>query len=206
MQRSFTIGRFRRRRDHIVRSASRLAATFTAALILGSVATPRVVAQAAKPTEYDVKAAYLINFGKFVHDSEEQESRPSFDICILGRDAFGQSLNALASNETIDHLPVRVLHPDVTEAKSCGIVFISSLEGENIREDLVLLGNADVLTVSDASDFLERGGMIQFLLVQNHVRFAVNLDAVNRAHLVLSSELLRVAFYVTGKPPIGGKP
>jgi hypothetical protein len=48
--------------------------------------------------------------------------------------------------------------------------------------------------------------MIQFLLIQNHVRFAVNLNAVNHAHLVLSSELLRVASSVTGKPPSGGLP
>ena len=206
MQRSFTTGRFRRRRDHISWSGGRLASAFTAALLLAGIALPRVEAQAAKPTEYDVKAAYLINFGKFVRVSGLQEPHPSFDICVLGRDSFGQSLDALASNEAIDHLPVRVLHPDVTGAKSCRVVFISSLEGENIREDLALLGNAGVLTVSDASDFLERGGMIQFVLIQNHVRFAVNLDAVSRGHLVLSSELLRVASYVTGKRPAGGTP
>jgi hypothetical protein len=43
--------------------------------------------------------------------------------------------------------------------------------------------------------------MIQFVMVENHVRFAVNLDALNRAHLVLSSELLRVASSIGGKPP-----
>jgi hypothetical protein len=43
--------------------------------------------------------------------------------------------------------------------------------------------------------------MIQFMTQQDHVRFAVNLDAVDRTHLVLSSELLRVALSVTGRPP-----
>jgi hypothetical protein len=91
--------------------------------------------------------------------------------------------------------------PDVTAANPCAIVFISSYEQENIREDLAILAGMDVLTVSDVPDFLKRGGMIQFVMVENHVRFAVNLDALNRAHLVLSSELLRVASSIGGKPP-----
>jgi hypothetical protein len=75
-----------------------------------------------------------------------------------------------------------------------------------MQADLAALGKVDVLTVSDAPDFLKEGGMVQFVVVDNHVRFAVNLDAVNRTHLVLSSELLRVASAVTGKPPAEGLP
>jgi hypothetical protein len=120
---------------------------------------------------------------------------------------MGHALDTLAANESIDHLPVHVRRlSDVTEAKTCAIAFISSFEGDHIREDLAILGDSGVLTVSDAAEFLQRGGMIQFVQVSNHVRFAVNLDAVNRAHLVLSSELLRVASSVTGKPPTGGLP
>ena len=160
-----------------------------------------------KPSEYDVKAAYLLNFGRFVRSSGPQSSRTSFDICILGRDPMGSSIDSLASNESIDHLPIHIQRlPDVTEAKTCAVLFISSFEGDRIREDLAILSNAEVLTVSDAPEFLERGGMIQFVLVSDHVRFAVNLDAVSRAHLALSSELLRVASTVTGKPSPGGQP
>lgn len=159
-----------------------------------------------KPTEYDVKAAYLLNFGRFVRSTGPRAARASFDICILGRDPMGQTIDALAVNESIANLPVHIRRlPDVTEAKTCAILFVSSFESERLREDFAILGNADVLTVSDAPDFLEHGGMIQFVLVSNHVRFAINLDAVSRAHLELSSELLRVAASVSGKPPTGGR-
>jgi hypothetical protein len=181
--------------------------TAAAALLLLRLATPAALAQPPKPSEYDVKAAYLLNFGKFIRSSGTSPRRSSFDICILGRDPMGSSLDALAANTTVGNLPVHVNHsPDVTSAKSCAIVFISSSEGDRLREDLAILGNTDILTVSDASDFLQHGGMIQFVLISNHVRFAVNLDAVNRAHLVLSSELLRVASSVSGKPPTGELP
>lgn len=156
-----------------------------------------------KPTEYDVKAAYLFNFGKFLRfDSIAPQQRGStFDICILGRDPIGHTLDQIAANESIDRRPVRVLRvADVTDGRRCQVLFISAYEADNIREDLAILSGADVLTVSDAPGFLDQGGMIQFVLESDHVRFAVNLDAVSRTHLVLSSELLRVAASIKGKP------
>jgi hypothetical protein len=194
-------------RPHRSWAARKLACVLIFAHLFGPVSSLPVLAQPPRPSEYDVKAAYLINFGKFVRFSESQPPRSSFDICVLGRDSMGSTLEALASNQTIESHPIRIRHiPDIVEAKSCRILFISPFEGDRIHEDLAILSDSSILTVSDASDFLERGGMIQFVLIQNHVRFAINLDAVNRAHLVLSSELLRVASFVTGKPPTGGLP
>lgn len=179
----------------------------TASLLLAGVPAATPAAPPSKPNEYDVKAAYLLNFGRFVRFTKPSGSRSSFDICTLGHDDIGPSLDAIASNTTIDNLPVHVAHlADISSAKSCAIVFIGSTESDRIREDLAILGSADVLTVSDTRDFLQSGGMIQFVMLSNHVRFAVNLDAVSRTHLVLSSELLRVASSISGKPPTGELP
>jgi hypothetical protein len=183
------------------------ARALTASLLLARIPAATPAVPPSKPSEYDVKAAYLLNFGKFVRSSVPAIPRSSFEICTLGQESMGSSLDAIAANSTIDRLPVHVTHlTDITGAKSCSIVFISTTEMDHLREDLAILGNADVLTVSDAPDFLQHGGMIQFLNVANHVRFAVNLDAVNRTHLILSSELLRVASSVSGKPPTGELP
>jgi hypothetical protein len=189
------------------RGALAITRTVAAAMFLLGLAVPPASTQPPRPNEYDVKATYLLDFGKFIRSSRTSSPHSSFDICTLGRDPMGSSLDALAANSTVGNLPVRVNHvPDVTSAKSCAIVFISSSEGDRLREDLAILGDADLLTVSDAPGFLEHGGMIQFVLVSHHIRFAVNLDAVNRAHIVLSSELLRVASSVSGKTPTGELP
>lgn len=178
-----------------------------ATLLLANTPAANPAAPPSKPSEYDVKAAYLLNFGRFVRFSGASGARSSFDICTLGHDAMGSSLDAISTNTRIQNLPVHVTHlEDISGAKACAIVFISAAESNRIREDLAILGSADVLTVSDAPDFLERGGMIQFVMLSNHIRFAVNLDAVSRCHLVLSSELLRVASSVSGKPPMGELP
>jgi hypothetical protein len=77
---------------------------------------------------------------------------------------------------------------------------------ERAREDSFLAAaqGKPILTVGEGPDFLAHGGMIQFLLVGDHVRFAVNLEAVIRHRIVLSSELLKVAVTVTGNPGTGG--
>jgi YfiR/HmsC-like len=159
-----------------------------------------------KPSEYDVKAAYLFNFGKFMRLSGPSgaQRRASFEICLLGHDPMGHVLDDITANESIDNRAVRVMRvSDAYAARECDVAFVSPDEGQGIQADLAALGKSDVLTVSDAPQFLKAGGMIQFVTQGNHVRFAVNLDAVGRTHLVLSSELLRVALTVTGKQAEG---
>jgi hypothetical protein len=160
-----------------------------------------VTTGAAGPTDYGVKAAYLLDFGRFLRldGTPSSPRRATFDICVLGHDFMGHLLDEIAANQMIGDRAVRVLRVgDAYGARDCDIVFLSPDEGDGIPLDLDAIGKADVLTVSDAQDFLKYGGMIQFVNEDTHVRFAVNLDAVNRTHIVLSSELLRVASSVTG--------
>lgn len=186
------------KRLHPARASARWLAGALLCLFAASAGT-----QPPKASEYAVKAAYLLNFGKFMRSTgAAQAQHTSFDICILGRDPIGHAMDEIADGESIDGLPVRVLRiADASRARECEVVFVSAYEGDATRQDLAILDRADTLTVSDAPNFLERGGMIQFVLEGDHVRFEVNLDAVERTHLVLSSELLRVAAAIKGKPP-----
>lgn len=164
-------------------------------------ASPALRAQ--RPKEYDIKAAYLFNFGKFLRmpAMPEVARRSSFDICILGRNDFGGTLERLTAHEQNNGLPERtVAISSINEAKNCSILFLSSSEADRVDGELSELTGIPVLTVSDMPHFLEHGGMIVLKMQSNHVRFAVALDAVNRAGLTLSSELLKVASNVTGKP------
>jgi uncharacterized protein DUF4154 len=167
------------------------------ALAFWIIPQPKASAQPAV-NESAVKAAYLLNFGKFLRFPENAK-RGSFDICIVGPDPFGRSLDEITANEFIDGRPVHVLRlARVDAARQCSIAYIASQDAHFSAESIAALGAADVLTVSDGPDFIQHGGMIEFVPLSNHVRFAVNLDAVHRSHIVLSSELLRVAVSVTG--------
>ena len=162
-----------------------------------------------RPSEYDVKAAYLLNFGKFVRiePAEPAGAGSSFDVCVIGDDPIEAALRTQTAGERINDRPVRILHvKDGAAARACQIAYLGGGEGEHLDQSLDELRGSDVLTVSDSPTFLARGGMIQFLLVSNHVRFSVSLDAVQRTHLRLSSEFLRVAYSVKGKPGKEGAP
>lgn len=170
--------------------------------------SPRLPAQI-QPSQYDVEAAYLLDFGKFMQLSTGVQAprRPTFDVCIVGRDPIGPTIDKLAANDTVDNRAVHVLRDaNASQARTCAIAYFNSHQVDATRDALNLLASADVLTVGDSPNFLNDGGMIQFVVEKNHVRFAVNLDAVRKTHLVLSSQLLRVALYVESQPKPEARP
>jgi hypothetical protein len=169
------------------------------------VSIPYLSAQSSKPTAYDVKAAYLYNFGHFVAwPADFAAKNNSFTVCVLGQDPFGGVLDATLAGETIAAKKVaakRISTPQ--ESGDCQILFLSSTEGARLNKIMEALNNQPVLTVSDMPQFSRRGGMIQFVFEGNKVRFEVNLAAVQHSGLTLSSELLKVATVVRKSPQPG---
>jgi YfiR/HmsC-like len=154
-------------------------------------------AQRSNPGEYEVKAAYIYDFGKFVAWPAKVAPADDFPICVLGEDPFGATFDATIAGETINGKKVvvnRIAKPQ--EAVSCRILFISGSEESQLKEILATLDKTSVLTVSDISQFTRRGGMIQFVTDANRVRFEVNVTIAERAGLTLSSQLLKVAINV----------
>ena len=179
--------------------AARRAACFTVkAAALALICAAAVLCLSAKepPTEYEVKAAYLYNFGNFV--KWPGDSRPAknqgFLICVLGQDPFGATLDKMVSGESIDGKSAEVKRVNSPrDADTCNIVFVGSSERGRLAEVLPELDRSATLTVSDIPGFTNRGGMIEFVLQADRVRFRINLPAAQHAGLNLSSELLKVA-------------
>jgi len=160
------------------------------------VAIPALHAQNARPTDYQVKATYLYNFGRFVEWPGKAAAAQggSFTVCVLGQDPFGPSLDATLAGETIGGKTVVAKRiSSAEESGDCQILFLSLTDDSRLNKIIADLDKKAVLTVSDMSQFVKRGGMIQFVLEGNKVRFEVNLTATQHAGLTLSSELLKVA-------------
>ena len=161
--------------------------------------TTGLLAQQPKPSEYQVKATYLYNFGRFVKwpGTVPPGKGDSFSVCVIGLDPFGSVLDSTLAGEALDGKPVvlrRISKPQ--DAGECRILFISSTEEKHLNEILTALDRSGVLTVSDMPGFTRRGGMIQFVLDGDRVRFEINLTSTESARLTLSSELLKVAVSV----------
>jgi len=158
-------------------------------------------AQDSRPTESQVEAAYLFNFGKFVtFPSNRGTSTDSFSICILGKDPFGESLDSTVRGESINGNKIAVQRlVNMQHAETCSILFVSSSEESRLLSILAPAKRLSLLTVSDMNHFADRGGIIQLVRQQERIRFEVNLAAAEESHLTLSSELLKVAVRVLQK-------
>ena len=180
-------------------SQSRLLRRFRC-LLAGLLLTAPVLAMTdeARIPEYQVKSAFLYNFTGFVSWPEATlQNRTEFSLCVTGTDPFGSQLDRLTGKSVHNmRLVVRRLS-SLAMVDDCQLIYIG--ENTDLTEVLLLLREQPVLTISDTEEFFEQGGIIQFKLVQNRVRFKINVDAATSAGLNISSKLLSLAINVTGR-------
>lgn len=156
--------------------------------------------QVAPPTEPQIKAVYLYNFGKFVRwQINAASGGNSFDICVIGKNPFGGLLESTVAGESMDGKAIVVRNiAGMQESGQCRILFISSSEAGRLKAILGATRHQNALTVSDIPGFAMHGGMIEFVNQEGRVRFQVNVAPMSDAGLSVSSELLKVATRVIG--------
>ncbi len=157
-------------------------------------------AQGGGAGEYQVKAAMLYNLTKFVdRPNEPAGSDPtSFTACVIGRNPFGSSLEAL-NGKPVKGQKMHVSYlSGAEEIGTCQLLFVSSSEKRNLAAIIAAANRRSVLTVSDLDRFAASGGMIGFVEVEGKIRLEVNLDATQNANLKISSQLLTLARIVKG--------
>jgi hypothetical protein len=156
----------------------------------------------AQAPEYDVKAAFLFNFVKFVEwpaDAFAAERAP-LAICVYGSDPFGRSLETVIQGERVGERGLIVERPDrLDDLEACHVLFVSGSEKDRLAAVLARVKDAPVLTVGDTEGFLRAGGIINFILEGSKVRFLINQEAAERSGLRISSKLMRLAVSPGGR-------
>ncbi|HWW01055.1 MAG TPA: YfiR family protein [Candidatus Acidoferrum sp.] len=165
-------------------------------LILPPLAGEDGRAQEFRPTEYQVKAAFLFNFAKFVEwppDAFASKTAPLV-IGILGENPFHEDLARTIQNKTIDNHPLEITEfRSLAQATNCHMLFISTSEKERLPEILKSLKGTSVLTVGETDRFIAAGGMVNFVLQGTKIRFQINREAATSAGLKISSKLMSLA-------------
>jgi hypothetical protein len=144
--------------------------------------------------EYQVKAAFLLNFTKFTEwpSSAFSDAKSPFTICVMGVDPFGSALDQIVRGETTGGHKMAVQRiKRGSRPQTCQVLFIGRTEKEagSVLADL----GSGVLTVGEGDSFLQAGGMISFVIENRRTRFDINSTAAENAGLKLSSRLLSVA-------------
>lgn len=174
-----------------------------ASIVLGVILLrPPILAQLVD--EYQVKAAFLYNFTKFVEWPPDafRTSKDPILVCVLGRNPFGSSLDDLIRGKFVEGRAFALRQvSDARDASVCQVLFVSSAAANHFRSILGRLKPAGILTIGEAEGFASRGGIINFTLDGGHVRFEINLDAAEHAQLRISSKLLGLAQIVHTEKP-----
>ena len=150
--------------------------------------------------EYRVKAAYLLNFTRYVEWPASSPPDSRLSICVLGSDPFGRILDATVAGRTVQGRPLEVRRVQTaSEASGCEVVFVSRDAWRRNPGSLEALGSAGSLTVGDSEQFARGGGVIGFVILDETVRFVVNDTARDRAGLRISSRMLSLAAAIYGR-------
>ena len=146
--------------------------------------------------EYQVKAAYLFNFGQFVEWPPQAYEAPDapFVIGVVGDDPFGKTLDDVVAGETLaGHAFVIKRFRNAKDISACHILFIGRNEAAQLDETLQALKGRSVLTVTDIAGAENRGAMIVLVNDRNRIRMRINVAAAKSSNLAISSKLLRPA-------------
>jgi len=172
-------------------------------LLMGAALELHAQAAVAGFDEYQVKAAFLYNFAKFVEwpPGTFASLNDPIGICIVGVNPFGSTLETMVQGKKIGDRAFAVRRiADTQQPRGCQILFIGSAEWKRVRLLLDALKGAAILTVGETDDFTVAGGMIAFQLEGPRVRFQINLEAAEHSHLKISSKLLGLAEIVKRQP------
>ena len=187
-------GKCRWRSTFAIRRGGVAVFLLTCAMAMGNLADLRT--QNPPPGEYEVKAAFLYNFAKFVEwpQGAFADADSPLIIGVLGEDPFGEVLDRTVAGKLAQGRPLRIQRwKRLTEIRRCHILFVSTSERGALPELLETFQAAAVLTVSESDKFAERGGIVHFLLIGSKVRFEINDVSAKKAGLKISSRLLALA-------------
>jgi hypothetical protein len=167
------------------------------ATLIWSVASASLAMSFAQgPTEYEVKAAFVYNFAKFVEWPAEVFAGPadSLRLCVLADAPVVSNLRQVASGKEVGGRSLEVRKLENLSIDHCHVVFVTRAgDRAELQQFLDAARDRSVLTVADMDGFLAQGGMINLVFDHDRIRFDINLQAAQKARLKLSSKLLNLA-------------
>lgn len=187
----------RRRADAWIRGASagvRLALLFYGAILF----MPGAVLAQNNAVELAIKATYLYKFPPFVEwPAGALPPVGNFTLCIVGDDPFGAMLDQAVSGQQVKDRPIVVRRmPAFNADAGCQMVFATGSATQPVPAILAALRGKPILSVTDNERDGQPMGMLNFVIADNRIRFAIDAQVAADAGLMISSKLLSLAIRV----------
>jgi hypothetical protein len=147
-----------------------------------------------------LKAAFLLNFARFTEWPAIAADAPLV-LCVMGDDLVLEALGTAARGQRVAAHQLQVTRlVDQGLWKGCHLIFVGGTEQPRTTALLDAIRTAPILTVSDRTRFAESSGMIELFPKDGRMGFAVNVDALQRVGIRVSSRLLALARIVRSPP------
>jgi hypothetical protein len=144
-------------------------------------------------TAVALKAAFVVNFVKFTEWPADAAQTGPLTICVVGDSAIADDLDATTKGRSVNGHDVVVLRVKADGLRVCHVLYLAGDESQRLRQIITDLKGAPMLTVSDHIQFAQLGGMVGLFVEDGKMRFAINVEAAQRARLRISSKLLSLA-------------
>lgn len=146
-------------------------------------------------SEYEIKAAYIFNFAKFIEWPEPKLNNDTIILGIYNEDPFGIVLEKTMIGRTANEKNWKVLRTNnISALEKCHIVFFSDIQKYELTKLLNQLNNKPILTIGDEIiDFCEMGGTINFTPQFSEYQFEINNDVAKNNRIRISHKLLLLA-------------
>lgn len=168
-----------------------LAASLALAVMLG--AQPAVAGRQSAAPDVAVLAAFLYSFARFT-EWPKLPGGATLVACVVGNDDVAQALTGIVQGKTIAGHGLMVRRPTDSAAwGDCHLLHVGDGLTSRFSAGLAGIRQLPVLTTSDAKGFSRSGGIAELYIEGGQMRFVINLDAVERSGLRLSSRLLGLA-------------
>ena len=162
---------------------------------------PQAYAESGVSREYKMKAAFIYKFTKFIEWTPESfsDNQDPLILTIIGNDPFSKAIDALHGKKVRGRILLVKRITSIEDIDKSHILFVAQSEKERLTEILQTTRELCVLTIGDMKGFANKGGIINFFMVENQVRFEINMAAAQEAGLEIRPSLLNLAKVVGNK-------
>ncbi len=157
----------------------------------------------AELAEYQIKAAFLYRFGNYIEWPQEAFARTdsALVIGVLGADFVADELARTVGGRNVSGRPITVRKLRRGDAVAgVHMLFIGRSEDARLPDLLAATKGRAVLTVTESDPTSTPSSVINFIVIDDKVRFDITLEPADQGNLKISSRLLAVARKVIGRP------
>lgn len=161
---------------------------FTIAIILFS--------YAAQAQMYNYYQIFMYNFTRYIQWPADKQNG-DFVIGVLGDSEVTPSLEKMASTKKVGSQSIKVKEfNSVADINACHMIFIPSGKSGDFEGVKSKLSGNSTLIITEKEGLGKAGSAINFIVKDGKLRFELNKDAAENAHLKISGDLAKLAILI----------